>query len=249
MLSTELLELKQRRFPPTADRRMPRVCYLADRPAFLQVKSALYAVHDIGGGGLRLSQYASPAVPSPEVNAALPTALGKALGGVFRLRSGGSVRLEAVVARVDPGGVLLVPVPARPGAWISDDQLTREATWVRREEEERRQSPRVAYAPVPRFPGAEGGTIQDLSPLGFRVTLPSGLPIPRPGETLSGELHVGLHGNYSVRGEVLRVIGREVAVRVEPPGVPAAVVLEEARRHPKPVPAATAFPHSGAPLP
>jgi hypothetical protein len=68
MLSTELLELKQRRFPPTADRRMPRVCYLADRTAFLELGSALYAVHDIGGGGLRLSQYASPAVPSPEVN-------------------------------------------------------------------------------------------------------------------------------------------------------------------------------------
>jgi hypothetical protein len=249
MLSTELLELKQRRFPPTADRRMPRVCYLADRPAFLEVGSALYAVHDIGGGGLRLSQLASPAVPSPEANAALPTALGKALGGVFRLRSGGSVRLEAVVARVDPGGVLLVPVPARPGAWISDDQLTREATWVQREEGERRQSRRVAYPPVPRFPGPEGGTIQDLAPLGFRVTLPPGLSIPRPGETLSGELHVGLHGVYSVRGEVLRVTGRDIAVRLEPPGVPAAVVLEEARRHPEPVPAAAAFLHNGAPPP
>ncbi len=249
MLSTEFLELKQRRFPPTADRRMPRVCYLADRPAFLEVGSALYAVHDIGGGGLRLSQFASPAVPSPAPHAALPTALGKALAGVFRLRSGGSVRLEAVVARVDAGGVLLVPVPARPGAWISDDQLTREATWVQREERERRQSPRVAYLPVPRFPGPEGGTIQDLAPLGFRVTLPPGLPIPRPGETLSGELHVGLYGNYCVRGEVLRVTGREIAVRVEPPGVPAAVVLEEARRHAEPASTAAAFPPNSAPPP
>jgi hypothetical protein len=232
MVSTESLGYKRRGFPPTADRRMPRVCYLADRPAFLEVGAALYAVHDIGGGGLRLSQVASPSVPPPETRAALPTALGKAVGGVFRLRSGGSVRLEAVVARVDVGGVLLVPVPARPGAWISDDQLTREATWVQREEGERRQSRRVAYAPVPRFPGPEGGTVHDLAPLGFRVTLPAGLPIPRPGETLTGDLHVGLYGNYSVRGEVLRVIGREVAVRVEPPGVPPAVVLEEARRHP-----------------
>ena len=105
MPSTELLALKQRRFPPTADRRMPRVCYLDDRPAFLEVGSALYAVHDIGGGGLRLSQFAAPAVPSPEATAALP-ALGKTVGGLFRLRSGGSVRLEAVAARVDAGGVL-----------------------------------------------------------------------------------------------------------------------------------------------
>ena len=146
---------------------MPRVCYLDDRPAFLEVGSALYAVHDIGGGGLRLSQFAAPAVPSPEATAALP-ALGKTVGGLFRLRSGGSVRLEAVVARVDAGGVLLVPLPARPGAWISDDQLTREATWVQREERERRQS------------------------------------------------------------------------------IPAAVVLEEARRHPEPIAAANAFPQTGS---
>jgi hypothetical protein len=243
--STELLALQQRRFPPSADRRMPRVCYLADRPAFLEVGSALYAVHDIGGGGLRLSQFAAPAVPSPEANAALP-ALGKTVGGLFRLRSGGSVRLEAVVARMDAGGVLLVPLPARPGAWISDDQLTRDATWVQREERERRQSPRVSYPSVPRFPGPEGGAIQDLASFGLRVTLPLGLPIPRPGEQLSGELHIRLYGSYAVRGEVLRVTGREIAVRVYPPGIPAAVVLEEARRHPELIAAANAFPRTGS---
>jgi hypothetical protein len=236
MLSTELLEMKRKRFPPTVDRRMPRVCYLADRPAFLEVGSALYAVHDIGGGGLRLSQVASPSVPPPDPHAGIPTALGKAVAGAFRLRSGGSVRLEAVVARVDQGGVLLVSVPARPGAWISEDQLTREAAWVQREGRERRQSPRAAYPPVPRFPGPEGGIVQDLGPLGFRVTLPPGLPIPQPGEPLSGELHVGLSGDYAIRGQVLRVTGRQIAVRVDPPGVPAAVVMEEARRSGAPPP-------------
>ncbi len=68
--------------------------------------------------------------------------------------------------------------------------------------------------------------ISDLSETGLRYEVATG-DLPEVGEEIYGEVRFQRGDRTLVAGEVLRIEGRRIALRLEPPGVPFRILLEE----------------------
>ncbi len=68
--------------------------------------------------------------------------------------------------------------------------------------------------------------IYDLSETGLRYEVATG-DLPEVGEEIYGEVRFQRGDRTLIAGEVMRIEGRRIALRLEPPGVPFRVLLEE----------------------
>ncbi len=68
--------------------------------------------------------------------------------------------------------------------------------------------------------------IYDLSETGIRYEVATG-DLPEVGEEIYGEVRFQRGDRTLIAGEVLRIEGRRIALRLEPPGVPFRILLEE----------------------
>jgi len=68
--------------------------------------------------------------------------------------------------------------------------------------------------------------ISDLSETGIRYEAGRG-DLPEIGEEIYGEVRFQRGDRTLIAGEVMRIDGRRIALRLEPPGVPFRILLEE----------------------
>ncbi len=68
--------------------------------------------------------------------------------------------------------------------------------------------------------------ISDVSETGLRYEVATG-DLPELGEEVYGEVRFQRGDRTLIAGEVLRLEGRRIALRLEPPGVPFRILLEE----------------------
>ena len=68
--------------------------------------------------------------------------------------------------------------------------------------------------------------ICDLSETGIRYEVATG-DLPEVGEEIYGEVRFQRGDRTLIAAEVVRIEGRRVALRMEPPGVPFRILLEE----------------------
>ena len=83
---------------------------------------------------------------------------------------------------------------------------------------ERRSAPRL---PLPALPGAGGAStpLRDVSATGLRYALAPLERAPAAGSHVAGELRLDAETVIPVRGQVIRHVGREIAVALDPPGL------------------------------
>ncbi len=72
--------------------------------------------------------------------------------------------------------------------------------------------------------------VLDCSEEGLRFKLPDGLVLPELDATIEGRIRFKRHSEeVPVRGTVVRCVGREVAIRLAPPGIPRSLLFSEQR--------------------
>jgi hypothetical protein len=191
---------------PQLDRRTyPRAEYRRTAPALLELEGYRCAVRDLAPGGLRLE-------PAP---AGRVWELGERVTGVLHLRAGRPVLIGAAIGRIDRAGLALVPDSE---AWPDLDSIDAERSALVRWHHERRSAPRL---PLPAVPGAGGAStpLRDVSATGLRYALAPSERAPAAGSHVAGELRLDAETVIPVRGQVIRHVGREIAVALDPPGL------------------------------
>jgi hypothetical protein len=154
--------------------------------------------------------------------------------GVLHLRVGGNVIIDAIIGRIDRAGLELVPAS---GAWPDPDSIDAERSSLVRWHHERRSAPRL---PLPVQPGAGGAStpLRDVSATGLRYALAPSERAPAAGSHVAGELRLDAETVIPVRGQVIRHMGREIAVALDPPGLAPDILAMLRRRY---------FPDNGIP--
>ena len=203
---------------PQLDRRSyPRAEYRRTAPALLELMGYRCAVRDLAPGGLRVE-------PAP---AGRVWEAGERLTGVLHLRAGGLVMIDGVIERIDRAGLALVP---GSDAWPDPDSIDAERSALVRWHHERRSAPRL---PLPVLPGAGGAStpLRDVSATGLRYALAPSERAPATGSHVAGELRLDAETVIPVRGQVIRHVGREIAVALDPPGLTPEILALLRRRY------------------
>ncbi len=203
---------------PQLDRRAyPRAEYRRTAPALLELEGYRCAVRDLAPDGLRVE-------PAP---AGRVWELGERVTGVLHLRAGGQVLIGAAIGRIDGAGLALVP---DSDAWPDPDLIDAERSALVRWHHERRSAPRL---PLPALPGAGGAStpLRDVSATGLRYALAAGERAPATGSHVEGELWLDAETVIPVRGQVIRHVGREIAVALDPPGLTPEILALLRRRY------------------
>jgi hypothetical protein len=203
--------------PQLERRAYPRAEYRRTAPALLELEGYRCAVRDLALGGLRVE-------PAP---AGRVWEFGERVTGVLYLRAGGPVWIDATIGRIDRSGLALVPDSE---AWPDPDSLDAERSTLVRWQHERRSAPRL---PLPATPGARGTStpLRDVSATGLRYALAAHERAPAPGSHLAGELRLDAETVIPVRGQVIRHVGREIAVALDPPGLTPDILALLRRRY------------------
>ncbi len=152
---------------------------------------------------------------------------GERVTGVLHLRAGGAVSIGAAIGRIDRAGLALVP---DSGAWPDLDAIDAERAALVRWQHERRTAPRL---PLPVLAGAAGAStpLRDVSATGLRYALAPSERAPAPGSHVEGELRLDAETVIPVRGKVIRHVGREIAVALDPPGLTPEILALLRRRY------------------
>lgn len=203
---------------PQLDRRAyPRAEYRRTAPALLELEGYRCAVRDLALGGLRVE-------PAP---AGRVWEFGERVSGQLHLRAGGQVPIAARIGRIDRAGLALVPDSEFwPGIEIIEAERSALVRW----HHERRGAPRL---PLPALPGAGGAStpLRDVSATGLRYALSPSERAPAAGSHVAGELRLDAETVIPVRGQVIRHVGREIAVALDPPGLTPEVLALLRRRY------------------
>ena len=123
--------------------------------------------------------------------------------------------IEATIARIDRGGLALVPTS---DLWPDPDTIDAERASLVRWHHERRAAPRLPL-PATTTNGAATTPLRDVSATGLRYALAPMERAPAPGSHVAGELRLDADTVIPVRGQVIRHVGREIAVALDPPGL------------------------------
>ena len=121
--------------------------------------------------------------------------------------------IDGVIGRIDRSGLALVP---DDGPWPESSIIDAERSSLVRWHHERRGAPRL---PLPQLPGQGGTPLRDVSATGLRYALGPNERAPATGSHVEGELRLDTETVIPVRGQVVRHIGREIAVALDPPGL------------------------------
>jgi hypothetical protein len=202
---------------PQLDRRTyPRAEYRRTAPALLELEGYRCAVRDLAPGGLRVE-------PAP---AGRVWEFGERVSGLLHLRAGGVVEIDASIGRIDRAGLALVP---ESDAWPRPELIDSERSSLVRWHHERRSAPRL---PLPAMPAGGATTpLRDVSATGLRYALGPSERAPAPGSHVAGELRLDADTVIPVRGQVIRHVGREIAVALDPPGLTPEVLALLRRRY------------------
>jgi hypothetical protein len=202
---------------PQLDRRSyPRAEYRRTAPALLELEGYRCAVRDLAPGGLRVE-------PAP---AGRVWGIGEWVGGVLHLRAAGRIQIHATIGRIDRAGLALVPDSE---AWPDCDAIDAERSALVRWHHERRSAPRL---PLPPPSGARDITpLRDVSATGLRYALAPSERAPAVGSQVAGELRLDAETVIPVRGQVIRHVGREIAVVLDPPGLTPEILALLRRRY------------------
>ncbi len=191
---------------PQLDRRAyPRAEYRRTAPALLELEGHRCAVRDLAPGGLRVE-------PAP---AGRFWGIGQRVTGVLHLRAGGRIGIDGTIGRIDRAGLALLPASE---AWPDVDAIDAERSALVRWHHERRSAPRLPL-PVPAGAGGASTPLRDVSATGLRYALAPMERAPAVGSHLEGELRLDAETVIPVRGQVIRHVGREIAVALDPPGL------------------------------
>ena len=203
---------------PALDRRAyPRAEYRRTAPALLELEGYRCAVRDLAPGGLRVE-------PAP---AGRVWETGQRVNGILHLRTVGPVEIDAMIGRIDRAGIALVP---DAGLWPEPEAIDAERSSLVRWHHERRSAPRL---PLPALPGREGAStpLRDVSATGLRYALAPSERAPATGSHVAGELRLDADTVIPVRGQVIRHVGREIAVALDPPGLTPEILALLRRRY------------------
>jgi len=193
------------------DRRgLPRAEYRRTAPALLELLGLRCAVRDLSLGGLRVE-------PAPGGRV---WSVGQQVNATMVLRTGERVEVEARIGRIDRAGLAFLP---DGGRWPSAFQVEAERAALNQRQRERRSGPRL---PMPLPAGGSGAQtpLRDISATGLRYTLTAYESAPALGSRIEGALQLDADTAIDVRGRVVRLAGREVAVAFDPPGLDADVL-------------------------
>jgi hypothetical protein len=185
------------------DRRAaPRAEYRRTVPALLEFAGLRCAVRDLGIGGLRIE----PAPPGRVWT------LGLVVEAEIQLRGSGRVAISGRIMRIDRAGLAILPDGA---AWVTEDAVAIERALLLGTSRERRAAPRL---PVP-VTFDVTTPLRDVSATGLRYRVgPHELP-PSVGDPIAGAVRLDAETVIEVRGRVIRRMGPEVAIELEPPGL------------------------------
>ena len=193
------------------DRRsLARAEYRRTAPALLELDGLRCAVRDLGLGGLRIE-------PAPGSRV---WSLDQQVGGTLVLRTGQQVTVEARIGRIDRAGLACFP----DGRWPSAVEIEGERRSLLQRHRERRAAPRL---PIPAPAAGASGLrtpLRDISAVGLRYALTSYESAPAVGSRIEGALQLDADTAIDVRGRVVRLAGRDIAVAFDPPGLDPAVL-------------------------
>jgi hypothetical protein len=203
------------------DRRAaPRAEYRRTPPALLEFSGLRCAVRDLGTGGLRIE----PAPPGWVWTTNLEIA------GEIYLRGSGRILIVGRIARIDRAGLAVLP---EGSLWPSEEAVEAERALLMSNRRERRSAPRL---PIPTALHAMT-PLRDISATGLRYLVGANERPPAMGGPVEGAVQLDAETVIEVRGRVIRRMGREVAVALEPPGLRPEVLAILRRRF---------FPEGGA---
>jgi hypothetical protein len=201
---------------PQLDRRSyPRAEYRRTAPALLELEGYRCAVRDLAPGGLRVE-------PAP---AGRVWETGERVTGILHLRTVGALAIDGIIDRIDRSGLALIP---DSGSWPDTPVIDAERSSLVRWHHERRSAPRL---PLPQLPGRGGTPLRDVSATGLRYALAPTERAPATGSHVAGELRLDAETVIPVRGQVIRHVGREIAVALDPPGLTPEVLALLRRRY------------------
>jgi hypothetical protein len=193
------------------DRRaLPRAEYRRTAPALLELLGLRCAVRDLGHGGLRVE-------PAPGGRV---WSVGQQVSATLVLRTGERVQIDAQIGRIDRAGLAFLP---DGGRWPVAFQIEGERAALNQRQRERRSDPRLPM-PVPAGGVGAHTPLRDISATGLRYALTPYESAPAIGSRIEGALQLDAETAIEVRGRVVRLAGREVAVAFDPPGLEPAVL-------------------------
>jgi hypothetical protein len=196
------------------DRRAaPRAEYRRTPPALLEFGGLRCAVRDLGTGGLRIE----PAPPGRVWTTNLEVA------GEIHLRGSGRILIAGRIARIDRAGLAVLPYGS---LWPSDEAVEAERALLMSNRRERRSAPRL---PIP-IALCAMTPLRDISATGLRYVVGPNERPPAMGGPVEGAVQLDADTVIEVRGRVIRRMGREVAVALEPPGLRPEVLTMLRRR-------------------
>jgi PilZ domain-containing protein len=185
------------------DRRAARRAeYRRTGPALLEFEGLRCAVRDLGTGGLRIE----PAPPGRVWT------LGLMVEAEIQLRASGRLPISGRIMRIDRAGMAILPDGT---AWPTEDAVATERALLLRGSRERRAAPRL---PVPVTIDVTT-PLRDVSTSGLRYLVGPRELSPAVGEAIAGAVRLDAETVIDIRGHVVRRMGHEVAIALDPPGL------------------------------
>jgi hypothetical protein len=178
-----------------------RAEYRRTPPALLEFDNLRCAVRDLGIGGLRLE----PAPPGRVWTLGIP------VQGDIHLRGSGRLPISGRIMRIDRAGLAVQP----EGAWPTQEIVDIERDLLLRGHRERRAAPRL---PVP-VTFDVSTPLRDISASGLRYQVGPYEKPPAVGEIIAGAVRLDAETVIEIQGKVIRRMGHEVAIALEPPGL------------------------------
>jgi hypothetical protein len=143
--------------------------------------------------------------------------------GEIHLRGSGRMLIVGRVARIDRAGLAVLPDGS---LWPSEEAVEAERALLMSSRRERRSAPRL---PIPLALGAMT-PLRDISATGLRYVVGPNERPPELGGSVEGAVQLDTETVIEVRGRVVRRMGREVAVALDPPGLEPEVMAILRRR-------------------